>query len=179
MSSTQVPSNVAQRAPQQQSQPAVTQQQVDAAGKGLTETADQLHPQGAADRATQQENQRREQAAKSLKQRKHEAIQAAKKIQKARQEQQATDVRQGDHVVIDLSKVPEALHTVSMREHLRRLHQAGAHLEAGRAAQVNDTPTGKQVVVETPSANHTVPIGAVTRADLFDDSELESDPSFQ
>lgn len=166
MSTTQVPANVAPRTP--------TQAQVDQTGESLKQAA-----QAAADKQTAAENQRRAEAAKATQQRKQEAIQAAKRQQQAKVQAEREDIRVGDHVVIDLAKVPEALHTVSMREHLRRLHQGGAHLEAGRVAAINDTPTGREVVVETSVANHTVPIGAVTRADLFDEASLKDSPSFQ
>lgn len=164
MSTTQTPAGTAR--PAAPAQPSAAQQLADS----LNRAADAMKtPQQRLDSETGDANQSRADAAAQEQRQREDQIRAHARQQQAINQQNQTRIKQNDFVVVNLDQVPNELHTVSMRESLRNLRQAGAHLVSGRVSDVEDTPTGREYVIETASRNYIVPAAAVTRADIYAD----------
>jgi hypothetical protein len=155
----------------------VSQRQIDETARNLLTASDQLRASRETQLAGENKEQQRLQgdAARMQHQRRMERVQASVKAQQAKNAAEATQVRQNDHVVIDLERIsrPEQ-QTVALRNEFVRLHQAGAHYLSGRVANVENTPNGIFYTVETENMTQRVPAAAVVRADVF----AEENPDF-
>jgi hypothetical protein len=152
----------------------VSQQQIDQSARNLNQASEQLrNRQLANEQAAAQRKQ--VDASEQMQQRRSERIQASVKAQQAKNAAEATAIRQGDHVVVDLERIsqPEQ-QTANLRAEYVRLHQAGAHYLSGRVANVENTPNGIFYTVETENMTQRVPAAAVVRADVF----AEENPDF-
>jgi hypothetical protein len=149
----------------------LNQQQIDESARNLRAASDRLSnrdAQLANDQRSQQQAQT--DAARKMQQQRSERIQASVKAQQAKNAAEATAIRQGDHVVVDLERIsqPEQ-QTANLRAEYVRLTQSGAHYMAGRVVNVENAPNGIYYQMETENMTLRVPAQAVVRADVFAD----------
>jgi hypothetical protein len=145
------------------------QQQLDEASRNLNQASGALRTrdeQLALD--NQQAQQQQGDAAQKQQQRKMDRIRASVKAQQAKNAAEATAIRQGDHVVVDLDRISRPdQQTAALRQEYVRLHQAGGHQMAGRVVNVENTPNGIYYQIETENMNQRVSAAAVVRADAY------------
>lgn len=151
-----------------------TQQQVDATATYLNAASHALSSrQAQLEKETREVTEQRRVQDEKEAETKRDGIRAAAKQQQALNRQREIQPQIGDLVVVDLEKARPEQQTTTVRNAIKHLHNAGAHLSTGRVSDIEHSPGGRILTVQAPHATLQVPELLATRADLHEAAEAE------